>query len=213
MQDGQNLFDDATAFSGEWGIDEYLDSLGQTGIQSIIVGVDNDGEKRLSEYSPYDIDMKGTNGEVTHYTGEGDLYVDFLVKTLKPYIDKNYRTARNKANTAIAGSSMGALISLYAVLKYPRVFGAAGIFSPALWLVPRLFDDIRLKGKKLSSKIYCYAGKLESGSMVADMVKAYEALGTYSKAKMEIVIRDTGEHTEPTWQKEFPLFYEWMHKK
>ena len=94
------------------------------------------------------MDSIATGKEVNK--GEGDEYVDFLVKTLKPFIDKKYRTERDKANTAIAGSSMGGLISLYATLKYPKVFGVAGVFSPAFWLAPQIFTDIEKKGKKLS---------------------------------------------------------------
>ena len=144
--------------------------------------------------------------------GEGNAYVDFLVKTLKPFIDKKYRTAKDKENTAIAGSSMGALISLFAVLKYPKVFGTAGIFSPSLWLAPRIFEDIRRKGKKVSSKIYFYAGKKEGQKVVSDILRAYEAMLKVSQSKMRAVIRDEGKHNEASWRKEFPLFYEWIFK-
>jgi predicted alpha/beta superfamily hydrolase len=98
-------------------------------------------------------------------------------------------------------------------LKYPRVFGAAGVFSPAFWVVPKIFDDIKEKGKKVSSKIYFYAGKLEQGSMVPDMLKAYETMSKVSKSTMQAVIRDDGQHNEPAWRKEFPLFYEWINRK
>ena len=62
---------------------------------------------------------------------------------------------------------MGALISLYAVLKYPDVFGAVAVFSPAFWIAPRIFDDIRTKGKKLSLMVYFFAGRLESETILA----------------------------------------------
>jgi len=81
--------------------------------------------------------------------------------TLKPYIDKNYRTLADKQNTFIAGSSMGGLISMYAVLKYPKVFGGAGVFSPAFWIGPKIFDDIMKKGIAVNSKIYFYCGGQE----------------------------------------------------
>lgn len=121
MQDGQNLFDDATSYAGEWGIDEHLDSLFSSGKkEAIIVGIDNGLSKRMTEYNPYSFQQFGK--------GEGNEYVDFLVKNLKPFIDKKYRTLKNKQNTFIAGSSMGGLISLYAALKYPKIFVGAGIF-------------------------------------------------------------------------------------
>lgn len=210
MQDGQNVFDDATSYSGEWGIDDYLDSLASGDKECIVVAIDNGGNKRLNEYCPYDFSLTGTGALSKLNKGEGNEYADFLVKTLKPFIDKNYRTAKNKANTAIAGSSMGGLISLYAVLKYPKIFGAAGIFSPAFWVAPEFFDDIKTKGKKVSSKIYFYAGKQEGETMVPDMLKAYEAMSNISKSKMQAVIRDDGQHNELSWRKEFPLFYEWI---
>lgn len=213
MHDGQNLFDDATSYSGEWGIDDYLDSLGMDAKECIVVAIDNGGNKRINEYCPYDFSLSGIGALSKSNKGEGNEYVDFLVKTLKPFIDKNYRTAKDKANTAIAGSSMGGLISLYAVLKYPKVFGAAGVFSPAFWVAPKIFDDIRTKGKKVSSKIYFYAGKQEGETMAPDMLKAYESMSKVSKSSMQAVIRDGGQHNEPTWRKEFPLFYEWINKE
>jgi len=213
MHDGQNVFDSATSFSGEWGVDEYLDSLGDKQRQWIVVAVDNGGTKRLNEYCPYDFILDSVSKVHDVNKGEGNEYVDFLVKTLKPFIDKKYRTETDKANTAIAGSSMGGLISLYATLKYPKVFGTTGVFSPAFWLAPQIFTDIEKKGKKVSSKIYFYAGKLENEVMTSGTVKAYEAMSKLSKATMQKVIRDDGKHNEATWRTEFALFYQWMNQK
>ena len=140
MHDGQNLFDEATGPFGEWGVDEALDTLGPHHKELIVVGIDNGAEKRLNEYSPYDMEKYGK--------GEGDQYVDFLVKTLKPFIDKHYRTKKDDDNTFIAGSSMGGLISFYAILKYPKVFGAAGVFSPAFWITPGLRTSMQRGQKK-----------------------------------------------------------------
>jgi predicted alpha/beta superfamily hydrolase len=201
MHDGQNLFDDATSYSGEWGIDEFLDSTKAR--QSIVVGIDHGGATRTTEYNPYDNEKFGKE--------EGDAYVDFLVKTLKPFIDKNYRTLKNPANTFIAGSSMGGLISMYAVLKYPHVFGGAGVFSPAFWISgPKIFNDIKAKGKAFTGKIYFYCGKMEGETMVPDMLKALRGMKKVSKAKMKAVIRDEGKHNEVRWRQEFPLFYHWL---
>jgi len=98
MQDGQNVFDDLTSFAGEWSVDETLDSIGNHTSEMIVVAVDHGGDKRVNEYCPYDMEKYGA--------GEGDRYVDFLVKTLKPFIDKTYRTEKGKKNTFIAGSSI-----------------------------------------------------------------------------------------------------------
>ncbi|PZR28281.1 MAG: esterase [Citrobacter freundii] len=203
MHDGQNVFDDATSYSGEWGVDEYLDSTSRINRQTIVVAVDHGGSKRLNEYNPYDNEKFGK--------GEGNEYVDFLVKTLKPYIDKHYRTLKDRSNTFIAGSSMGGLISLYAVLKYPEVYGGAGIFSPAFWISgTKIFDDITAKAKKVNARIYFYGGKLEGETMVPDMQKAYDLILRYSGSPASIHIAEDGKHNEPTWRKEFPLFFEWV---
>jgi predicted alpha/beta superfamily hydrolase len=210
LHDGQNVFDDATSFAGEWGVDEFLDSAMVR--SCIVVAIDNGADKRLNEYCPYNFSLKslGISSADSINRGEGDQYVDFLVKTLKPFIDKNYRTLKDKSNTFIAGSSMGGLISMYAVLKYPKVFGGAGVFSPAFWVGPKIFDDIKAIGKKVRSKIYFYAGKQESERMVPDMLKAFDEMTEVSKSKMTTVIRDNGKHNEMTWRKEFPLFYRWI---
>jgi predicted alpha/beta superfamily hydrolase len=202
MHDGQNLFDDLTSFSGEWGVDEALDTLEKKGREIIVVAVDHGGDKRLNEYSPYDMERYGK--------GEGDLYVDFLVKTLKPFIDKNYRTHRRKKRTYIAGSSMGGLISMYAVMKYPKVFGGAGVFSPAFWIAPAIETALEHQKEKIRSRIYFYAGMQESETMVPDMLKVFQTLNKKRHSKMISVIRARGKHNEATWRKEFPLFYKWM---
>ena len=210
MHDGQNVFDDATSFSGEWGVDEAIDTLGLKSKECIVVGIDNGGDKRLNEYCPYDFTL---NGNAAFNKGEGKSYVDFLVKSLKPFIDKKYRTLKDKKNTYTAGSSMGGLISMYAILKYPKVFGGAGVFSPAFWVGPKIFDDIKTKGKKVSAKIYFYAGDEEGETMVPMTIRAFNEMHRVSKSKMCEVIRAGGKHNEARWRIEFPLFYQWLTDK
>ena len=210
MHDGQNVFDDATSFSGEWGVDEAIDTLGLKTKECIVVGIDNGANKRLNEYCPYDFDLKGIAANNVSGKGEGGMYVDFLAKTLKPFIDKKYRTLKDSKNTFAAGSSMGGLISIYAVLKYPKVFGGAGVFSPAFWVGPKIFDDIKSKGKKVKAKIYFYAGDEEGETMVPMTIQAFNEMHRVSKSKMATVIRSGGKHNEARWRVEFPLFYEWL---
>jgi predicted alpha/beta superfamily hydrolase len=200
MHDGQNVFEDTTAFSGEWGVDEALDSTGAR--QAIVVAIDNGGSKRLNEYSPYNMERYGQ--------GEGKKYVDFIARTLKRYIDKKFRTLKGNEHTIIAGSSMGGLISMYAILRYPGVFGGAGIFSPSFWISPSIYDEIASKGKKFKGKIYFYAAKKESETMVPLMIKAFGAMAAVSHAKITTVVRDEGRHNENTWRQEFPIFYNWI---
>ncbi len=207
IHDGQNVFDDATAFAGEWGVDEFLDSAKAK--QCIVVAIDNGGNKRMNEYSPYDFTLNPQKPKENK--GEGAQYVEFLTKTLKPFIDKKYRTLKDKKNTFITGSSMGGLISFYAVLKYPKVFGGAGVFSLSVWICKEdLLSLVKSSGEKVKSKIYFYCGEMEGPGMVPDMLKAFEELAAISKSKMTVVIRDDGKHNEPTWRKEFPLFYNWI---
>jgi predicted alpha/beta superfamily hydrolase len=203
MHDGQNVFDDATSYSGEWALDEFLDST--TSKKCIVVAIDNGGAKRLNEYNPYDNERFGK--------GEGNQYVDFLVKTLKPFIDKKYRTLKDKNSTWIAGSSMGGLISMYAVLKYPDVFGGVGVFSPAFWISGAgIYDDIRKMGKNVNARIYFYGGQMEGESMVPDMIKAHDEMKKVSASKMTTVVKGDGKHNERAWREEFPWFYRWLVK-
>jgi predicted alpha/beta superfamily hydrolase len=205
MHDGQNLFDDSAAFSGEWGIDEAMDTMQQKTGAVIIVGIDHGGPKRLNEYSPYDMERYGK--------GEGAAYTDFLVQTLKPWIDSAFRTRKGPADTYIAGSSMGGLISMYAILRYPNVFGGAGVFSPAFWVAPNLKRDVLRWGADLRGRVFFYAGEQESKEMVPDMLRIFQLLRQLSRAPMQTVIRAEGRHTESAWRKEFPLFIEWIMKK
>jgi predicted alpha/beta superfamily hydrolase len=200
MHDGQNVFDAATSYAGEWGVDEYLDS---TKKEFIVVAIAHGDEKRMTEYNPYN---HGETGK-----GEGYRYLEFIAKTLKPYIDKSYRTKSDKAHTSIAGSSMGGLISFYAVLKYPNIFGTAGVFSPSFWITnSAVYKDVKALGKKINSNIYFYAGKEEGDGMVTDMLKVFGQLSTVSKSRMTSVIRDGARHNEAAWRKELPSFFEWM---
>ncbi len=202
MHDGQNLFDNFTSYAGEWGVDEYLDSIFKSGQKEVIVvGIDN-GPKRMNEYNPWQFQDLGK--------GEGDLYVDFLVKNLKPSIDKNYRTLKDKPNTFIAGSSMGGLISLYAILKYPQVFGGGGIFSPAFWTASGIDSTTLADSKQMNSKLFFYAGGKEGDSMIPDMQKIEKEIREHSQSHVKEMIDPDARHNEAAWRKYFPFFYEWV---
>jgi predicted alpha/beta superfamily hydrolase len=202
MHDGQNIFEAATSYSGEWGVDEFLDSMfTQSKKEVIVVGIDNGNFKRMNEYNPWEFQNFGK--------GEGDKYVDFLVKTLKPFIDQHYRTLKNKANTFIAGSSMGGLISLYAVLKYPQVYGSAGVFSPAFWTASGIDSTTIADAKKINSRLFFYAGGKEGDSMVPDMKRIEKEIKERSQSPVKELIDPEARHNEAAWRKYFPAFYEW----
>ncbi|MEJ7589760.1 MAG: alpha/beta hydrolase-fold protein [Ferruginibacter sp.] len=202
MHDGQNIFDEYTSSNGEWKVDECIDSLVKIGKPGcIVVGIDN-GPKRLNEYNPYDFAEFGK--------GEGNEYVDFIVKNLKPFIDRRYRTLAGPQNTMIAGSSMGGLISYYAMLKYPEVFGKGGIFSPAFWTAEKIRDMTDSCGKKLKGKLFFYIGEKEGENYSSDMKEVTDRLGTISSALIYAVTDSQGSHNEEAWRKWFPEFYNWV---
>ncbi len=129
LQDGQNLFDPATAFAGqEWHADETADDLILRGAiePMLIVGVYNTGVRRISEYTP-------TRDAEHRKGGKGDRYAQMLARELKPFIDEQYRTRRGAADTAVGGSSLGGLAAIEAALLYPGVFGKAAVMSPSVW--------------------------------------------------------------------------------
>ena len=202
MHDGQNIFDEYTAGFGEWGVDECLDSLINAGKQAcIVVGIDN-GPKRLNEYNPFAFRNFGE--------AEGDRYLDFIVQTLKPFIDKKYRTLSSKENTIIAGSSMGGLLSYYAMIKQPQVFGKAGIFSPAFWTAPAINSLTDSLAAKVNGKFFFYIGGQEGAAYLNDMVTIQELLGEKSTAMIYSVVDDEGMHNEKAWRKWFAEFYNWI---
>lgn len=168
MQDGQNLFDTATSFVGvEWGVDDTLQALSAEGLEAIVVGVPNSGERRLNEYTP---------PANQWWRGTGDQYVAFLVDTLKPLIDRDFRTMTDRSHTGIFGSSLGALISLYAFFTRSDVFGFVGAMSPSLWVGRGLILEQVRESPVVLGRIYLDNGTHEpSAQRLADLlhVKGY----------------------------------------
>ncbi len=127
MHDGQNIFDAATAFAGvEWGVDEAAERLIKSGAIApcIVVGIENT-PARADEYTPF--------ADAKYGGGDGDAYLTFIAKTVKPFIDQRYRTLPDRAHTYIAGSSLGGLISLYAACEYSETFSRFGVIAPSIW--------------------------------------------------------------------------------
>ncbi|MCX2572991.1 alpha/beta hydrolase [Pedobacter sandarakinus] len=204
MHDGQNLFHATPARNDEWAVDSVTDSLIREGEKEmIIVGIDHAGTDRLTEYNPYDS---------KYGRGEGKAYTQFLVETLKPYIDKNYRTLTDAQHTSIAGSSLGGLISMYAISTYPKVFGSAGIFSPAFWLAPKIYEDVAQAAIQMkNSKLFFVAGDKEGVAMVEDMKKVHHILNPEGKNKKVVFVeKEDGKHTEWFWHREFVAFYQFI---
>ncbi|GAB6189705.1 alpha/beta hydrolase-fold protein [Marinitoga arctica] len=215
MHDGQNIFDKATSFSGEWGVDETLEKLFKKGKTNgiIVVAVDNSGIDRLNEYSPWkwentDIKIAKNQG------GKGDAYIDSIVKSLKPYIDSNYRTIPE--DNGIMGSSMGGLISLYGALKYPDIFKKVGALSSAFWYADRkIFDYVKEKRFVGDIKIYLYVGGKEGENPEIyknDTIEMKKILDNFGY-KTNILLDDFGIHNESYWSKHFEEIFLWLYNK
>jgi len=206
MHDGQNVFDVKTSYAGEWGVDECLDTLERkTGKGFIVVAVDNGSDKRIGEYTAWKNNKYGG--------GEGAQYIDFMSKTLKPYIDKNYRTLSDKENTAMIGSSLGGLISVYAAIRYPDVYGKIGNFSPAYWInMDSLKTYIKTTKQPISFRLYTFAGKKESETITTEIYGVEELLkqAGLKSSQIKTTIYDDGEHREWFWRREFPKAVEWL---
>ncbi len=205
MHDAQNLFDAETSYVGEWKVDEYLDTIIDNEV--IIIGIEHGNEKRMDELTPYKNDKYGG--------GQGDIYLTFIKNTLKPHIDITYRTLKDPKDTTIFGSSLGGLISFYAVLKHPETFGNAGVFSPSFWFNKKIFDFA--KGSKISSttKFFFLMGTEEGETAVPNqnkMVTLLKEKGVNEKNIFNNVI-DGGKHNEVFWSQYFPLAHQWFFKE
>ena len=205
MFDGHNVFYDSDATYGKsWGMGEYMDS---TKKQMIIVAVEcnHEGHKRLEEYCPVDV----TFPDAGSIQGKGKVYMDWLVKTLKPYIDANYRTMPERESTYIAGSSMGGLMALYGVTVYNHIFQRGACLSPSLW-VARWRVDSMIQRAKLSpdTVIYMDYGSREMGNRKA-MRKLFSSITARLLEKsvwLTSRIIPNGDHCEACWEEQIPFF-------
>jgi predicted alpha/beta superfamily hydrolase len=205
MHDGQNLFDAATSYAGEWGVDETLNALAKSrGLELIVVGVDHGGTARMRELNPWD------NAQFGH--GEGEQYMAFLVNVVKPWVDEHYRTLPDRRHTAIMGSSMGALISSFAISRYREVFGAAALFSPAYWAGPQVFDLTAAHPPPPATRIYLYAGGSEDELMVPNAKRMAAVLGRAGLPARNLVVSidPVGRHNEAAWRAEFARAVTWL---
>lgn len=198
MQDGQNLFDPATSYAGDWRLGRVMTSAARRGAEAIVVGVPNMGEERLAEYSPFVDPVEGG--------GAGDRYLDFLARTLKPAVDRRFRTKTGKEHTGIAGSSMGGLISLYAFFHASSVFGFAGALSPSLWFAgDAIFSQVE-RAPFRPGRIYLDIGSLEGPSHVARARRMRDLLslkGYRLGRDLRWLESRCGRHDELSWARRF----------
>lgn len=206
MFDGHNVFFDAHATYGKaWGMGEYLD---ETETPLMVVAVDCNHRPphgRLSEYSPFTFEEEGFGRVV----GRGKKFMDWLTGTLKPLIDEKYPTLPDREHTFIAGSSMGGLMSLYAVTAYNHVFSRAAALSPSVWLVRgQMAPLIRKAAYEEGTVVYMDYGSREMGNhqgmlhCFIDTAAALTERGVYVTAR----IVPNGDHCEACWEEQIPFF-------
>lgn len=193
MHDGQNLFDRGASFAGvEWGVDETMEALAGEGFEAIVVGVSNQGAERVAEYNPF-----------PHvWQGRGERYLRFLVETVKPRIDADFRTLPDRDHTGIMGSSMGGLISLYGYFYAPATFGFAGVMSPSLWVGGGAIYSAVDAAPFAPGKIYLDNGAREPS---ARRMNAVLLMKGYRKGTdLRFYTEPEGEHTEAAWARRLP---------
>lgn len=207
MFDGHNVFFDADATYGKsWGMQQYMQRSKK---QLIIVAVEcnHEGNKRLSEYSPVNFEF----GQLGKIKGMGKFYMQWLVSTLKPYIDSHYRTLADREHTMIAGSSMGGLMSLYAVTAYNSVFGKAACLSPSLWVdFGKVMELVARSTVAPKTTIFMDYGELDlKGRMgMQEALVSMSHLLLSKHANLTLRILPGGGHNEASWEREIPFFME-----
>ena len=209
LNDGQNLFEAATSFTGvEWQADETADRLIREGAipPMMIVGLDNAARGRIREYMPH------RSLHPVMLRAQGTRYPHFLIKEVMPFVAHNYRVAAGPENTGLGGSSLGALISVYTVAVRPGVFGRLLLESPSLWASNRQFIRESREVKQWPDRVFLATGTSEAGrkdrdQSVVDDVR--ELAGILRRAglddrRLKLVVEDGGTHHESAWARRFP---------
>ena len=209
LNDGQNLFERAASFAGiEWQVDETADRLIREGVipPTIFVGIDHAGPERLKEYLPY----RSMNPVVLR--PKGRKYPKFLVEEVLPFVSQNYRVAKGPENTALGGSSLGGLISLYVVMGAPGVFGRVLLESPSLWVSNcRILRDAR-RFRQWPEKIFVAVGTREVGredkdrqtvENVRELEHIFRRAGLDDR-RLRVEVAEGGTHSEAAWAARFP---------
>ena len=204
LQDGQNVFDAATSFSGvEWGVDEAAERLIKENLIEplIVVAVANTGEQRIDEYAPTRgvIDAKAKRKKRSK--GLARKYGHFLMDELKPYIDRKYRTNPGAEFTGLGGSSLGGLVTFAIGILYPQVFGRLMVMSPSIWwdnfAIYRLVDSIE---QKPPLKVWLDIGTAEPGwEQARELVNRLLEKGWKLQKDLQYMEAQGADHSEAAW--------------
>ena len=209
LNDGQNLFDPATAYIGvDWQADEAADGLIRENRipPLILVGIDNAQKDRAREYLPY----RSFNPPVVR--PQGKRFPDFLLNEVMPFLYQHYRIARGPENTGLGGSSLGAIVSLYVAMARPGIFGRLLLESPSLFVNNRHLLKSSRAFRRWPDKIFMAVGTNEAGSedrdrQVVDDVRALERIlrsAGLSENRLEVRIDEGATHSERDWARRFP---------
>lgn len=209
LNDGQNLFEPATAFNGiEWQVDETADRLIRESVipPMIIVGIDNAGKDRIREYMPH------RSLQPMMLRVQGSRYPNFLMKEVMPFVNRTYRIASGAENTGLGGSSLGALIALYTAGVRPGVFGRLLLESPSLWASNRQLIRESRAVSRWPDRVFLGTGSAEAGredrdrSMVDDVreLAAIFRRAGLDDARLRFVIEEGATHHESAWARRFP---------
>jgi predicted alpha/beta superfamily hydrolase len=209
LNDGQNLFDPATAYIGvDWQVDEAAARLiAEDKIPPlIIVGIDNAQKGRAKEYLPY----RSMNPPV--FRPQGRRYPDFLLNEVMPFLGERYRIARGAENTGLGGSSLGAIISLYTEIARPEVFGRLLIESPSLFISNRQLLRASRAFRQWPARIFMAMGTREAGNQerdrqVVEDVRELERILRHAgldESRLRVNIDAGATHSEGAWAKRFP---------
>jgi len=209
LNDGQNLFESSTSFTGvEWGVDETADRLIRAGTipPIIIVGIDNASKDRIREFMPH----RSLHPVIMRV--QGSRYPTFLIKEVMPFVARNYRVAGGPENTGLGGSSLGALISLYTAAVRPGLIGRLLLESPSLWASNRQMIKESRRIARWPERIFLATGTAEAGrpdknqSMVDDvreLAAIFRRSGLDDK-RLNLVIEEGAFHHESAWARRFP---------
>ncbi len=216
LQDGQNLFDEATSPQGEWHADETVEHLvgGFKIPPMFVVGIDNAGDKRSSEYLPYPDPLNDKDGAADEKNLQGKEYARFLTTEVMPFIERRYRIARGAMNTGLGGASYGGVITLYTALEHPDVFGHVLAESPELWIGKNQLLKDAQSAKQLPHKIYigigtaeAFNGEAQRSIEIVNQVRELESIlmkKGLGAGRLRVAIEEGGQDNEAAWSRRLP---------
>ncbi len=214
MHDGQNLFDEVTAYAGEWQVDESCETLAREhGLELIVVGIPNAGRRRLLEYSPW-------QDEHLLEGGRGEEYLNVITGTVKPLIDAQFRTSADRQSTGIMGSSMGGLISLYAGFRRPDIFGVIGAMSPSIgFAAAQILEFARFSNHAEPLRIYLDCGGNEFPGFRARSQRYVSLTQEMAQAlvkpqhDVKLIVEPQASHSETAWGRRFSEAVKFMFRR